>query len=513
MEATGKRGKRERARLFCLSLIHKAGRSDTPRLPTIQAMARECGVSHVTMMRAVRELAEQGVLESKQGAGIRAIAPYRPAEESRQTEAKPAPDSRLLWERVADRIRDRIRSGTYGLGSRLPGKKVLCETYGVSPPTINKVLRFLEREKAIHRDRTHYFVPGDTHGTRNGCVVFVFRGRKEIVPETFTPRMKKIFRIIEQTCLARNLQFVPAPIHFVAPSRHVSPSSWVNDLQVHVGDRPIIGFIFWNYSMGNVDFDSFLRAIVRFRRPVSFLHETYPRTVPGVPRGLNQFLRVDTADDREVGREVGRYLRSRGVSDVAYLAFNQDIRWQVERHRGIAQEMPADTRGGSFHCPEPGIAFKQVDSHAPELRTTIPSLCRLGDLPDSPHWLSPQVFSRYRANISTIVYQWRIVYALYPLVKRILRDAAPRVIVGCNDTMALGAHMILRLPEFTAYRDIGIIGFDDTEEALLNGFSSYNFNDEGFVMAALEFVLQPESALFRNTSTVQTHGFLSTREY
>ena len=58
------------ARQFLAEKLKMAGLGSSERLPTIQQLASQAGVSHVTMLRAVRIFRRQGVLEVKHGKGI-----------------------------------------------------------------------------------------------------------------------------------------------------------------------------------------------------------------------------------------------------------------------------------------------------------------------------------------------------------------------------------------------------------------------------------------------------------
>ena len=72
-----------------------------------------------------------------------------------------------MYERIYGELRERIISGSYPHGSRLPSKRMLAEELGVSVITTAKAYELLSDEGYIvSRERSGYFVsykPGDGH--------------------------------------------------------------------------------------------------------------------------------------------------------------------------------------------------------------------------------------------------------------------------------------------------------------------------------------------------------------
>jgi GntR family transcriptional repressor for pyruvate dehydrogenase complex len=55
-----------------------------------------------------------------------------------------APGSRRLYQQIADRLRELIRQGQFGVGSRLPPERELAQQLGVSRPSVREALIALE---------------------------------------------------------------------------------------------------------------------------------------------------------------------------------------------------------------------------------------------------------------------------------------------------------------------------------------------------------------------------------
>ncbi len=77
-----------------------------------------------------------------------ALPPSSPPPRAPRTAAPPA-GSRRLYEHVADVLADRIRSGTYQLGGRLPSERELAQSLAVSRPTVREAIMSLELEGLV----------------------------------------------------------------------------------------------------------------------------------------------------------------------------------------------------------------------------------------------------------------------------------------------------------------------------------------------------------------------------
>jgi GntR family transcriptional regulator len=64
-----------------------------------------------------------------------------------QTEEKPMPLPK--WQVLAQAIRDRIKSGTYAPGDRLPTTKELCAEFGVSAIVVRNAMISLKAEGLV----------------------------------------------------------------------------------------------------------------------------------------------------------------------------------------------------------------------------------------------------------------------------------------------------------------------------------------------------------------------------
>jgi DNA-binding GntR family transcriptional regulator len=67
-------------------------------------------------------------------------------------EQRPEPES-PAYLRIANTLTDRINSGVYEAGSRLPSGSELCREFGVSPMTVRRALTILDNQGLVHGEK------------------------------------------------------------------------------------------------------------------------------------------------------------------------------------------------------------------------------------------------------------------------------------------------------------------------------------------------------------------------
>lgn len=103
---------------------------------TEDALAERFGVSPGTVRRALRELADEGIVASISGRGW-----FKWSEKDPPTRTS----------EIATGIRSAITSGEWAEGARLPGELALAARYGVGRVTVRRALAFLESEGVVAR--------------------------------------------------------------------------------------------------------------------------------------------------------------------------------------------------------------------------------------------------------------------------------------------------------------------------------------------------------------------------
>ena len=113
-------------------------------LPGLHELAARFNTSYVTVHRACRELAKQGVITGERGKRMRVTDAF--ARKHGLSPRRPE-----AGERLYDAIRRDVHNGTYRAGRRLPKREYFRLSHNVSPATIQQVFKRLEKEGLIHK--------------------------------------------------------------------------------------------------------------------------------------------------------------------------------------------------------------------------------------------------------------------------------------------------------------------------------------------------------------------------
>ncbi|WP_344857100.1 GntR family transcriptional regulator [Planomonospora alba] len=102
-------------------------------MPSEADLEREYGVARTTARRATRELREQGFIYTIQGEGSFVGEPDTPR----------TPRKTPLYQEIASKVAERIRSGEFRPNRAIPSEKLLMAQYRVSKVTARNAVAFL----------------------------------------------------------------------------------------------------------------------------------------------------------------------------------------------------------------------------------------------------------------------------------------------------------------------------------------------------------------------------------
>jgi len=200
--------------------------------------------------------------------------------------------------------------------------------------------------------------------------------------------------------------------------------------------------------------------------------------------------------------KVGSFLLAMGHRNVAFFAGNPGTTWSVNRYRGIKK------------------VFESTSAHATVTSYDIPSLANQMKL---FKWETPEI-KRFRQSMEPLAQEMRQfgvlhnlserqVYQIYEPLFHSIRNARfanqlaqvyenviaeivdkkeISAIVCDSDRMAAVALKLLKLQRQNVPKDISLIGFDDSYDALVDNISSYNFNNREQISCVLNWLLHPE---------------------
>jgi len=113
-------------------------------LPSIYELAQSYDVAYKTMWKAVRELAEKGVVRTRHGM------------KTRRAIGEGADAPVLSSDKICDAIAHSIETGTYRAGSVLPKLDSFALSHNVSNSTVTRALRRCASRRLVHRHRRRW---------------------------------------------------------------------------------------------------------------------------------------------------------------------------------------------------------------------------------------------------------------------------------------------------------------------------------------------------------------------
>jgi DNA-binding LacI/PurR family transcriptional regulator/DNA-binding FadR family transcriptional regulator len=459
------------------------------RLPVLAGLARQAGVSHVTMMRALHVLRDQGVVSVSHRHGVRVLR--RPDQADAPPPPLSAPQSMQKWKRLAERIGSDMNAGAFP-SDALPPTKELLSRYGISYPTLRKALAELCAREALAASRTRHRIVRPSTANLNGTVVLIAAADASGGLAMGTNRTRLHLSMTESLCAGYRVRLALMPFDWNTSRllRSVPDGRTLSELLAH---GTVLGFVVWLVLMSAGSQVTLLQRLTGYRLPVAALDEWGE---PEVARqvGLHSRTKVFCmATSAEPARAVGRHLLALGHTRVAYLSPVTDARWSFNRLRGLREAFDA-VAGASV---TPIVAAKHVqlhgtrpfDGYAPRLAELIRRI---------PHGLrgkdgrvAGRVLSGLAAEVPTVAFREHYRATVMPLFEQAIAQHQVTAWVCDNDATALMALEFLAARKVDVPGRISVAGFDDEPAASQHGLTSHNFNGQGTMQAMLAHVLQP----------------------
>jgi len=505
--------KHETALAFLRREINSRAYLPTKKLPTIRQMAKESGVSLVTMHRAVSSMASGGDLLVVPGGGIFA-ASTGPVGGAAVRHYRQVPVSQsMAWKRLRKALVDDLLSGTVAGDGRLPSVKELGRLYGTSYPTLKKVLLSLCEEGRLAPAGRGYLrrhgAPSSAAGEPPAVVIVAATGNIDMLLNA-TPRSADFWRTLDQQCRRRGFRLRVISAAKVA-GVEAYPDGKVKSLADFCAEVPVKGFIlFWlvnNKSMLN----RILWSVRIANRPVCILDEigcVEAREVAPFP-----FARLyPVGCTAFCGRDIGTYLVSAGHRHIAWFGITDDDEIYTVRLSGLE----AAVHGHAVIHRFPlflSATYQNIES----LKTGMAQWRRLTRRFNAvTAGISPNVnsfsFMEFNLQARTIIDDHYFVSRLRPHFEKALKVGQITAWVGINDHIALMALQFLRNRGIAVPRRISVTGFDDIIAAPGNGLTSYNFNMPAAVESMMEHIGRGTAPRRRDeTQVVHVPGMLVER--
>ncbi len=470
-------------------------------------LAAEAGVSRGTMLRAVSQLAEDGLLHTRRHVGV---VLRSPANTGHRTASAPV-RLRTRAEGVAARIITDIESGTFARNTPLPPSKALASRYGVSLPTLRSTLRGLVSGGVLRTDR-RWVIPV-TLGPLRGhpSVLFAIPGWPNQVATQHDFRHEDNINAFEQVCSRQGLIARRINVYYDDSGERVMSPALDACGGTNILDT-CLGLCINQRGLNRDDHHQLLAFAAQHRLPVALLDES--DTLGDLPKSYPHVrLRVFGMGNTAVpGETVSRLLTQLGHRRVAYLFPSTNPVWSQRRLRGLVSALEA--RPGAvtvLECPVEVMPQERREGFAEQGRIIARTLTEGADSEGWRYAETPDAVRDVLFKAAEGAWLHRQVHGiLKPWVSRCPVTAA----VGANDSLALACMGACRSLGIDVPRDLSVVGFDDTPEAARNGCTSYSFDSLSAAQAMLNFILEPLRRPYPSrprVAVVQTQGRVSVR--
>ncbi len=454
--------------------IAQSARDGVSRLPPLKTLAAACGVSTVTMWRALRRCRQEELVLAAPRRGIEllgAASAMEPRAARRTTPAARTAESAFS--------RDLLR-GRWQAGTRLPPHKVLAHHYGVGFIRLKRMLQESVAEGRLAASGRGYVVA--VHGNQlSGGTLQLLCSRPSLPAlAALTERIGVMCEVLEQECCARSVRLSVRNVNDTEESGAAD-------------SLPVLGYAVAPAGMSDSALLATMRRLGSDSRRVCVLDPMGERRVVEAFDPAPRTCVVTIDSHCNAGASVGRFLLQAAHRRVAYISPYIRFDWCHDRLVGLRRSfVDAGVPGGVSAFTDATLEnygeiaeqiaqqpwYRQVERHAESLELLTDRHFGRTDHHLLGRQILPGLIDRF------------IESRVRPLFEEAARDSSISAWVVTNDMVALLAMQFLRA---RGTRRVAVVGFDGTREASLHGLSSFGFNTQAVVHEGLNYVLGPHT--------------------
>jgi DNA-binding transcriptional regulator YhcF (GntR family) len=476
-------------------------RKPMDKLPGIRLLAREAGVSYVTMWRAVNNFrkikgnpgffdyparrGEQGRASNDSGA--------------RQTSGGSTPafePEYLLWQKTKNRLKKDILSGGYPPGQALPSCKELRHRYEVSYHTFKKSLCALASEEIIRPHKKGYIVPSITVSESHARVVALGCGWDDgRIWADFQD--KNYFRLLESECIQSRIS-LDIIVYFKENDRLRFIHS-ATGKPYHLDNENILGIIFIAANL-QIAPHEILKELSTLQKPVAVLDVIGCFEAAPAQIGNRRLQFFTTTASTLPAKTVAQYLIGLKHKRIAFISPFHKAPWSKIRLHGCESiYRDAGIQDGVQAFVLDRYAYQWDYLQAPGKRDQLRSLVtQYTQVKDQARLGASGKFGTLQYGLSKYLTEWNcacgeIYSSMRPLFDRALRDTGITAWVMANDFAATMAIDYLKDNNVRAPENVSIIAFDNTLDAMEYQITTYDFNNNGIVTLMLRYILAPST--------------------
>lgn len=493
-------------------------------MPAGARMAHQAGVAPLTMWRALRTLAAEGVVEIR--GPKRGIFAGGTRHEAPSTDQTSAPSPR--WLSVRQRILDDIVHGTFSPGSLLPSCKELSHRYGTCWRVLHRALQSLVADNHLTPFRRRYRVGSPRRSSYQSSIAVIVAPTMVSHLHHMTPLAAEFWRVLESQCARRDVRFVICDADS-AQGTVAGGVAGYGSLRAFMRSGSVLGSIVLTLGFSKAKLEPLLRYLQRLGSPVAIVDDAGADLLPDWTFDDRRFALLRISATVKCGRDMGNHLIALGHRRIAAVNVFSSGHWVAKRIRGLRAAFDdAGIEEGviPFESPNPigvqsywkgrlhdepfGSLITHLESFETDLYHSSGDILRRSLRKRIEPWLR----SCYHSLLGL------------PLFEQAFADRSVTAWVGINDDLGLAALDFLAQQRVSVPQHISVVGFDDTYDALTRGLTSYNFGIPRLIHTSLEFVVDrgkrpcdsgfyevPGDVVVRGSSggTTRRHGDTETR--
>ncbi|MBD3242154.1 MAG: GntR family transcriptional regulator [Chitinivibrionales bacterium] len=471
-------------------------------LPCLSECVRRCGLSRVTVHRAIRRLAVRGLLSVEPHRGVhinQVAAPLAPHE----VESAPSLSHPPRWQQIRDTLEAHLAVGVYAPGATLPSAKLFCREFGAARVTVVRALGALAQQGRLEPFGRGYRVRRSCAGALGASIAVIAASSEMTWLAQATPRSAEFWRCLQQECHHRRLN-----------TRVVSATEALGRGARSIGaltESGALGFVLLPLAIPADRLRVLVSALCSTARQVSVLDETDSLRSAQVRVESRLLQHISMATTDASGRAVGTFLADLGHRSVAFVTGLPEEPNSVRRMEGVSAALTEVVSSGRVYPAHPDPPL-----HVERTLNALPAYARYRDavLRHSAVFMR-QVAGRER-EVPVDDFTWPLARceiekrAYRPVFTRLLAEPATAW-VCFSDELGLRALEFLRERRVAVPRRLSVVGFDDTLAALSAGLTSYNFNVPAVVNAMLEHILSPRTRHGKRGGHIEIPGMVMAR--
>lgn len=303
--------------------LEKSDFKEGERLPSVRSIAASSGASTFTIFRAYKRLVSQGKVYSEQGNGY-----FWGQKISHLTEI-------AAKEHVSDRL-ERLflndwKSGKISADQALPSIKDLSQSYNTSPVSTRRLLESMVAKGILSRRGRgrFYFVNQSNRNNSFKEILLILRctpqGDFNCLEDRELEFMQKIYAEAKRHDLHVKLlgYYADGDCFLDQNGNKISMEE-----QHHCFGAVISTMMFFNLNQ-------FFAHFARTKFPISIWWEHQLSILPRALKKEKRFAFFNLAFGESPGRTVGRFLRNRGINQVAFISPYHSSAWSNDRLNGL----------------------------------------------------------------------------------------------------------------------------------------------------------------------------------